>query len=150
MNGPLVLAYDGSADADRAVRAAADLFPGKPLIVVTAWVRVTRLGPSEIWTSASDPETDAAGEAHADEIAERGVQLAHECGVTEVSKRVDSEGGRVWKTVLAVADDVEASVIIIGARGHSAFAEKLLGSVSHAVVQHAERPVLLVPHNVSD
>ena len=53
-------------------------------------------------------------------------------------------------SVAAVTGLQKSDLIIIGARGHSAFAEKLLGSVSHAVVQHAERPVLLVPHNVSD
>ena len=149
MTGPVVVAYDGSPDADRAVRTVAEVFQGRPVVIATAWVKVTRLGPSEIWTTASDPETDAAGAKRADETAERGVQLARDCGVADASKRVESEGGRLWQSILDVADDVEASAIIVGATGHSAIAEKMLGSVSRAIAQHAERPVLIVPRQGS-
>ena len=36
-------------------------------------------------------------------------------------------------------------IIVLGARGLSTFKSLVLGSVSHGVVQHAHRPVLIVP-----
>ena len=52
-----------------------------------------------------------------------------------------------------MADRHDASLIVLGARGLSAFKSMLLGSVSHSVAQHAHRPVLIVPpaaHAVAD
>jgi nucleotide-binding universal stress UspA family protein len=44
---------------------------------------------------------------------------------------------------LELLDDAET--IVVGTRGRSGIKSMLLGSVSHAVLQHADRPVLVVP-----
>ncbi len=54
-------------------------------------------------------------------------------------------GGSVWRTIIDVADDIEADLIVVGARGLSTVQSVLLGSVSNAVVHHSSRPVLVVP-----
>ncbi|MDQ2051411.1 universal stress protein [Natronolimnohabitans sp. A-GB9] len=46
--------------------------------------------------------------------------------------------------ILAVADDCDADVIVVGARGRSEFRRKLLGSTADRVVRLADRPVLVV------
>jgi nucleotide-binding universal stress UspA family protein len=44
-----------------------------------------------------------------------------------------------------VADEVEAAVIVLGTRGLTGLKSLWLGSVSHAVLQHADRAVIVVP-----
>ena len=48
------------------------------------------------------------------------------------------------------ADQYDAELIVLGARGLSAFKSMILGSVSHSVAQHARRPVLIVPPAVRE
>jgi nucleotide-binding universal stress UspA family protein len=54
------------------------------------------------------------------------------------------ECGPVWQTIIAVAEQEDVAVIVVGARGLSA-APAALGSVSARISRHAGRPVLVVP-----
>ena len=51
----------------------------------------------------------------------------------------------VWQAVLAVADEHDASLVVVGSRGRSAIRSAVLGSVSYGIVHHSTRPVLVVP-----
>ena len=55
------------------------------------------------------------------------------------------EDGRPASVIAQVADSVDANVIAVGRRGRGGVAELVLGSVSHELVLHAKRPVLLIP-----
>lgn len=57
------------------------------------------------------------------------------------SLSVRVEEGRPWKTILNVADDMEADVIVIGARHQSS----LLGHTASKVMHNSRRSVLMVP-----
>jgi nucleotide-binding universal stress UspA family protein len=48
-------------------------------------------------------------------------------------------------TLIAVAREVHADLIVTGSRGLGGFGELLLGSVSHQLVQHAPMPVVVIP-----
>jgi nucleotide-binding universal stress UspA family protein len=61
-----------------------------------------------------------------------------------VRYRAVMEDGRPASVITKVADQVEADLIIVGRRGRGGVAELLLGSVSHELVQHSKRPVLVV------
>jgi nucleotide-binding universal stress UspA family protein len=47
--------------------------------------------------------------------------------------------------ILAVAGEIDADVIVLGTRGRGAVKSLVLGSVSNAVLHHADRPVLVIP-----
>ena len=53
--------------------------------------------------------------------------------------------GRPASVILDLADQEKAGLIVVGRRGRGEVTELLLGSVSHEVVLHSKRPVLLVP-----
>jgi nucleotide-binding universal stress UspA family protein len=60
------------------------------------------------------------------------------------------EEGKPWRVISEVADEIDAEPIVLGGRGLGRIESKLLGSVSIAVVFHAKRPVLVVPHHEAD
>jgi nucleotide-binding universal stress UspA family protein len=51
--------------------------------------------------------------------------------------------------VTEVADEVDASVIVVGSRGLSGLRELAHRSLSLDVARHARRPVLIVPPSVT-
>lgn len=155
MDTQVLLAYDGSPAAEQAIRSSAALFASSTATVLTVWE--PPLNPSA--GLAGDPTFPVAGydivaettiehtlEDHAAAIAERGAVIAANAGFTQVTARTELLDKHEWKTILAVADELGAAAIVMGTRGLSGLKSALLGSVSHSVVQHAQLPVLLVPH----
>jgi nucleotide-binding universal stress UspA family protein len=64
-----------------------------------------------------------------------------------VKFRAILQDGRPASVILDLADREKAGLIVVGRRGRGEVAELLLGSVSHEIVLHSRRPVLLVPRN---
>jgi len=67
---------------------------------------------------------------------------AHRCGLPV---RTEIRDGNPVQVLLAIADDVDADVIVVGSRGFGGFPSLLLGSTSTQLAQHSHRPVLIVP-----
>ena len=55
--------------------------------------------------------------------------------------------GRAASVIANVAEDTDADVVLVGRRGRGGVAELLLGSVSHELVLHSKRPVLVISRN---
>jgi nucleotide-binding universal stress UspA family protein len=146
MAGTVVLAYDGSADAQRAVETARELLAAEKAVVVH--VRVLPMPPiigADPGGEQSD-SPDAAQERQADRIVSEGVDAATKAGFDAegVVKTADSMTG-VWRALLDVAEEHGAAAVVAGHRGISRFRSALLGSVSNGLVNHAHIPVLVVP-----
>ena len=144
----ILIAYDGSADAQAAIDRAADLFGGETATVFVVWERfvdiVTRAGAGmpigEIDYEALDHGYDEQARRRAEEGAER----ARNAGL-DAQARVGVREHTIATTILAEADELGVNAIVLGTRGLTGLKSLLLGSVSHAVVQHAHVPVLVVP-----
>jgi nucleotide-binding universal stress UspA family protein len=151
----ILVSYDGSADAQAAIDCAAHLMPGARATVLTVWEpfidALTRSGAMGI--GAGMGMAGAVGDSEQFDAASRDAALAH---AVEGAERASAAGlvafprsecrhGAVAATVLAAAADVGADVVVMGTRGRSGVKSFLLGSVSHAVVQHADVAVLVVP-----
>jgi len=61
-----------------------------------------------------------------------------------VKYRTVIEDGRPASVIARVADGTDADVIVVGRRGRGGVAELVLGSVSHELVLHSKRPILLI------
>jgi nucleotide-binding universal stress UspA family protein len=149
LDGPLVIAYDGSPLADYAIRTAGAAFPGgRAAIVLHVYESPPALPPPPPGipipaTFESDP---VEVEAHAQAIAEHGAALAREAGFAATARAEHGSGASgTWSEIVEVCRQENAAALVIGARGHSGLRAALLGSVSDGVVHHAPCPVLVVP-----
>ncbi len=146
----ILIGYDGSGDSQAAVKRAGELMPGQTATVLTVWESFTdimnRAGAAMLYwpDQQSLDEINAASEHGARTRAEQGTELAKRAGL-RAQARVGMRGETVAETILVAADDVHADVIVLGTRGLGGLKSLLLGSVSHAVLQHADRPVMVVP-----
>lgn len=149
----ILVSYDGSADARAAIDRAAQLMPGADATIVTVWqpfvdmmVRNGSIGVGMGFGGAyaDDPRVDESNERQACDTAAEGADLARAAGLA-AEPRVASQRGSVGQAILAAAKDLDADAIILGTRGRGGVASFLLGSVSHEVVQHADRAVMVVP-----
>src|SRR5215211_722379 len=146
-DGPLLLCYDGSEDAKHAIERAGALFAGRPALVLTVW-QPARALDRVAWSDAAAGEIDflelnGATAETASRIAEEGVRVAFEAGLMAEPVAVEATVP-VWTTIVEVADRHNAEVIVMGSRGLTGVRSMLLGSVSDAVVHHADRPTLII------
>jgi nucleotide-binding universal stress UspA family protein len=65
-----------------------------------------------------------------------------DAGVPYTAHIVD---GSPAESLMRLADQVDADLLVVGRRGHGGFTELLLGSVPHHLTHHCGRPVLVVP-----
>jgi nucleotide-binding universal stress UspA family protein len=146
----ILFAYDGSESADAALRAAATIVDAHAAdaIVLSVWepllveaLRAARFGAIGVPSNAE--EIDQRSERDTQQVAEHGARLAGELGFTERPlARADERS--IPDAILAAADEGEADLIVLGARG-LAGVHAFLGSVSNRVLQHAHTPVLIIP-----
>lgn len=141
---PILICYDGSPGAVRAIEAAATLFGTRRAVVLDVAPPIT---PAESLAAMSPLVPGAALEdlntADASLVAARGAELARSSGFDAEAR--GALGAPTWEGVVDVADELDAAAIVIGSRGLSGLREVLDGSLSHEVAEHAGRPVLIVP-----
>jgi nucleotide-binding universal stress UspA family protein len=147
-DGPALFCFDGSDGSRAALRAAGlRLRPG-PAIVLTVWQSVALRVASHAFATAmpldNEQELDAEEEAAARAAAEEGARVAREHGWGAES-RLAMTRATPWRTIIDIADEVDASIIVCGTRGLGRVRGLVLGSVSNALVHHAARPVLIAP-----
>jgi len=144
----ILIAYDGSADAQAAIDRAGELMNGQPVTVLTVWERLMDvLARTGAGLGIGDVDADSADRSSEDEArqrAEEGAERAERAGLKPRARTCPRERS-IAATILAQADEVSASAIVMGTRGLTGLKSFLLGSVSHNVLQHADRPVLVVP-----
>jgi nucleotide-binding universal stress UspA family protein len=147
-SSPILLCYDGSDDAGTAIEVAASLFPGRQAVAVCFWQPFAQVAKRfavsllEIVQEASSVNGREA--ALAQQLADAGAEIANRRGLVCEGLAVEV-GTPIDEAIIAYADEIDASAIVLGARGRSAVGSMLLGDVAHDVVQRSTRAVVLVP-----
>lgn len=144
MSNTIVVGYDGSASAERALALATAHAKSQGTSVTVAhvleWSPYTFLTPEEL------------EERHARRTEE--MARAETTVVAPVLEKLASEGvdataaikyGHIADTICQIAKDLEASQVVIGRTGHSALATRLFGSVAGTLAQSSPVPVTIVP-----
>jgi nucleotide-binding universal stress UspA family protein len=146
-DGPLILCYDGSEGARDAIQHAGGLFPGRRALVLTAWRSVAVPGSlgmaGEAAPMTNFVELDQAAAERGGRLADEGVRIAQGVGFQAEPLAVKALGS-IWETIVEIADSHDAATIVMGSRGVTGLRAMFLGSVSSAVVHHADRPTLIV------
>jgi len=146
----ILICYDGSADARSAVEHAAELFHDEPATVLTVWqpfleiAARSTVGFGLVPSIPDATEIDKASQKAARQTAEEGAELATGLGL-RAEPMISSQTTTTARAILAEADRVGARAIVMGSRGLTGVKSLLLGSVSHEVIQHADRTVAVVP-----
>jgi nucleotide-binding universal stress UspA family protein len=148
----ILLATDGSREAELAARSAAELSQktDSELHVVHAF-GIAPVGPP-VYPEATELQS-VEFEAESEERQRLSEQRAREVLETEVQK-IRSWGGTVagehliegWVApgIVELAEETGAGLIVMGSRGLGGIRRALMGSVSDSVVRHAHCPVMVV------
>lgn len=145
----LLVAVDGSKSAMKAADFAIDIARNRDCKVVALNVVVSERGygyasgmlvpvtPSSIneLLQKSHAEAESWMETIRLKAASAGVEFGIDVVATPIS---------VVPAIIDYAEKNAFSLIIVGSRGRSSFAKRLLGSVASGVVSGADRPVMIV------
>ena len=131
----IVVGFDGSEHARKALERAADIADGATVAVVSA-ANVQRLlrdpsgGASPVDPADAEARTQALAEAR-EYLEGRGIKGAY------------IEGhGNAADVIVQEAEESGADLVVVGTRGLSAARRAIMGSVSTNVVHHAPCDVL--------
>jgi nucleotide-binding universal stress UspA family protein len=141
-HGPVVFAYDGSELSKLAIdEAGRQLAAGRDALVLTVWqpfdvgfvptvaLRIDAAEIADVREAAERTAADGASRANAAGFKARGLQ---------------AEVAPTWNGIVQVADEHDASLIVLGSHGRTGLAGVLLGSVAEAVAAHSRRSVLII------
>jgi nucleotide-binding universal stress UspA family protein len=148
----ILLATDGSREAELAARTAADLAQKthSELHVVHGF-GIAPVGPPVypegtgfhiVEYEAETEQRQRISERRAREVLEAEVEKIRSAGGTVAQGHLIE--GRLATEIVAFGEEIGAGLIVMGSRGLGGIRRALMGSVSDSVVRHAHCPVLVV------
>lgn len=145
----VVVGYDGSIDARRALDAAIEHVADDGIVhVVTAFDQPTRVELQRLVDSLPDEFRDAGTV----EATPRG--YLHDAEMALERRGILHEGHFVddapASAILDVADRVDADLIVIGTRGLGRVERFLRGSVSARIANHARTSLMMIHREEAD
>ena len=125
IGGKIVVAWNASREARRAVREA------MPLLSAADWVTVLIVDPE----SSGHKFHEGPGVDLARYLARHGVQAR--------ISRLETHGSSVAEAILATTEEQAADLVVIGAYSHARLAEEIFGGVTRTLLARAAVPLFL-------
>jgi nucleotide-binding universal stress UspA family protein len=135
----IVVGTDGSPGAEAAVKKVIELVEGTGVTVHLVCAYPGRSALERIGMTARQEPTDLRGVA-ADVLA-RDQRRFEEAGFTVQKHAREGDPAHV---IIDVAEEQNADLIAVGARGHAGLRRVMLGSVTGKLAHHAPRSLLIV------
>lgn len=136
----ILCATDGSEPADRALRYAAELtrHEGGELHIAHVIERLLggRMSGQNVFLNEAEVD---------DKIKAQTARLTDEYGVSVTLHMTKGDASHVAQRLSAIADAIDADLIVVGTRGHSSLGGLILGSVTQRLLHATRRPVLALP-----
>lgn len=147
----MLIAYDGSEHAKRAIEYAGRFLTAERAVVLTAWEPMVRQAARISGISGMvqpewvpDEELEDIAYTTAREVNAEGVHLAGLAGLNAAA-RTQEFTGSAWHAIVEAADELDVDIIVAGTRGATGLRALVHSSVADAVLKHCHRPVFLVP-----
>ena len=150
----ILLATDGSSEAELATRTAVDLAQktGSELHLIhvldVAQIAMVDALATDPMMGLEEPDPileerlERLSEQRGKEVLDTEVERARSAGVTVGQAHLKMGG--VTREIVHLAEDLGAGLIVMGSRGRGGIRRALMGSVSDSVVRHAHCPVMIV------
>lgn len=141
MSKNILLAYDGSANATKALKQAIDIAKlyGAKLIVLNVQYSMATPHTKAFFSAETIAEYQ---QVLASDALASALEVLENAGIDYITKvRI----GLQDREIVEEARQSEALMIVMGSRGLSLIHGKIMGSVSYGVLHSADRPVLIVP-----
>lgn len=143
----IVVGYDGSDDARRALEVALEHVANEGVIhLVTAFDRRRRDDLARVVERLPQEFRHLDVEATSRGYLSTAERIVDEHGARHVGHFIDDHPAAA---ILDVADDVDADLIVLGTRGLGRIERFVRGSVSARVADHARTSLMLVHHDDS-
>ncbi|XTP34994.1 universal stress protein [Mycobacterium sp. TJFP1] len=147
----LVIAFDGSPTARRAVQYAGRFLTADRAVVLTVWSPLDRSSDPGSYSYDLDGPPDPRDDdeidialAEAQRINDEGLELALAAGLpAEPLRRAATF--TVWQAIIEAADELDADLIVTGTRATTGLRSLIQSSVADHVLRRGGRPVLIVP-----
>jgi nucleotide-binding universal stress UspA family protein len=136
----ILVATDGSREAELAVTTAADLAKS-----TDSQLHVVHVGEMPLVYHPERHAYRAEYEEHeneAQQLLEAQVERIEGAGAT--LSQAHLRMGRADEEIVDLAQSIDAGLIVMGSRGQGRLRRALMGSVSDSVVRHAHCPVTIV------
>lgn len=146
----VVIAFDGSPTARRAVDYASKFLSADRAILVTVWSPMDRGSETTVTYDLDGPPDPVPADeidialAEAQRINRQGQELAAAAGLP-VEPLCVAQTYTVWQSIIDVADEADADLIVTGTRATTGFRSLIQSSVADHVLRRGHRPVLIVP-----
>lgn len=147
----LLIAYDGSPSAKDAIAFAGALFPAAAAVVAHVHAPPPSPDTGALARIALPDEMVREGIARMRADAQAAGRKAVDEGVAQATAAGLDASGELrfaitpWRELRALADAVDADVIVCGTHGVNPVERVVVGSTASSLLHHADRPLLVVP-----